>query len=953
MLRHLWPFAGRRRQTIALHKRSRFPLPAFPSRSVAAISRRRLLVVTALLLIASAATLFCLGPLLTPTLFRLWINSAAGPQNVEISWSDIDARLFQPIVVRGVKIRSRPANGSLISVDIDRAELDFRLAAILDSSRGRSLRHLSLEGIRGEVRKATAVGLTSAPTRRALPSLKRLIADSFTASFDDFRTARGHTTVELHGASISANELESGRFTARDVVVGTPWFRKSFPNLRGATSWEYDRLTIGALSLSPGLDMDAITFDLAHVANGRLGVESHLDAFGGKLRANISTVGKGWDVAGTATQISLAQASDALQFSNRASGTIVSSKFTFRGDVANLAESTASIWTEIDGFTWRDRTADTIMLGASLYRREIQIDQIYVKQRENQLTLSGESALPRKRREWPDFRGDLSASINDLGDFARLFGAKPAEFSGAIEINGSVSEQEHKFGGELVASGNSLTLFGAPVDALNGRFTLRESELLIEQCELRHDRDFAMANGSLDLRSGHRFTGRFAASIIDLAPYENFLAWTGDFLEPEGSISLEGQADAVPPTGAGTFHVRAHSLRPKAAPSLLPFDAELAGTYTADKVFFRTFSLRNEHAAFNTFATVAADYVQLQALRFDVNGKAVLEGECYLPFTLSIPPENGRWFTGIVPDSAYDVDLRLTSIDLGEIAAAMSPRRDFAGKLEARLRIFGTTEIPEANFTLRARDVALGERARLSADIDGTAADGVFELKANFAPTGSGAFQLECSLPFEYQGNAPEYRVRRDVEFNASVNAPALPFAKLPGYLQRHLAEDGILRGKIFASGFWPHPELRGTADFADVRSGKRTISARVSFDGSRAKIDGGKFTDNAATLAFAGKADITDATAAIVKLRTPSPFIVDRRALLAECIRKVQLSSENPPDTDSARANQAEFRGPIFGPNWTLGLTESGSADVAEISEPFCLNDSDAGEILTLNVRE
>ena len=116
------------------------------------------------------------------------------------------------------------------------------------------------------------------------------------------------------------------------------------------------------------------------------------------------------------------------------------------------------------------------MIGASLYNRQVQVEQLFVKQRNNQFTLSGESALPQKWSDWlnPDFHGDISASIKDLGDFARLFGARPSDFAGKIDIAGNVNARERKLGGQLSASGNSLILFRAPCESLSVKLSLKE-----------------------------------------------------------------------------------------------------------------------------------------------------------------------------------------------------------------------------------------------------------------------------------------------------------------------------------------------------------------------------------------------------------------------------------------------------------------------------------------------
>ncbi|MDQ6809248.1 MAG: hypothetical protein M3Z64_07470, partial [Verrucomicrobiota bacterium] len=308
------------------------------------MSAKRLLLVVALALLAGAVVFVCLAPIASPAL-RLWLGWSARQQNVDCTWTSIDAPLFRPVVVRNLKVRSRRGAAVAISLDIDRAELDLHLAAFLNSSGVRALRQLKLEGVRGEVRYPTSAERTA---HLSLRGWRRLIADNFVLSFGNLRISRGDVSLELHDVTISASEIESGHLHAGTAIVNTPWFRKTFAGLRGATSWQYDRLTIGAISLAPGLDLDAITFDFAHLGDDQLRVETSVDAFGGKLRSSISTRPGAWDVAATATQISLAQASDGLGLSSRAAGTIQSSKFTFSGDPQHVADATASIWAEAE-----------------------------------------------------------------------------------------------------------------------------------------------------------------------------------------------------------------------------------------------------------------------------------------------------------------------------------------------------------------------------------------------------------------------------------------------------------------------------------------------------------------------------------------------------------------------------------------------------------------------------
>src|SRR2546430_9813638 len=283
------------------------------------------------------------------------------------------------------------------------------------------------------------------------------------------------TIIVQRNGSRSESEKETRRFSDAEVMIASPLFRQTFSQLRGATNWQDSRLTLGGLTLTRGLDLQSITADLSRLSNQRVGLEFDVDAFGGKIRGNISHQWRAqrsnWKIAGSAADISLAQTSEAVGFTDRVDGLLHACNFTYRGNLTEPASATASLWAELTRLTWRDRTAEAIMLGAALYNRQIQLQQLYIKQKTNQLTLSGEASFPSNSSDWlsPDFRGDISASINHLGDFASLFGADPGAFAGEIAIEGAMNARDRKIGGNITASGTSLRFFKTSVDALNAK----------------------------------------------------------------------------------------------------------------------------------------------------------------------------------------------------------------------------------------------------------------------------------------------------------------------------------------------------------------------------------------------------------------------------------------------------------------------------------------------------
>jgi hypothetical protein len=161
------------------------------------------------------------------------------------------------------------------------------------------------------------------------------------------------------------------------------------------------------------------------------------------------------------------------------------------------------------------------MLGAALYNRKIELQQVYIRQKSNQFTLSGDAALPATSADWlrPDFRGNISASINQLGEFLALFGANSADFAGKISIQGSMNTHARNFGGSLAIEGASLTFFKYDIDSFRADVTLKPSELEIERFDLLRKKDSLSGEGKIDLSPEHKYSGTVDAWTNDLRDY--------------------------------------------------------------------------------------------------------------------------------------------------------------------------------------------------------------------------------------------------------------------------------------------------------------------------------------------------------------------------------------------------------------------------------------------------
>ena len=463
------------------------------------------------------------APLLVSSGLRFWIWWKARQEHLSVKIDKIEAPLLRPVVIRGLRLESAHETGFRIEAQAGRISAGLNLKAIALRAGERAIRNISVEGLRMEIRRRASA--EPSLSENGWGTLQKLLPGSFDCRQLNVRIETGGAVALLRNASLSGNEIEAGRFAADQALVMSPWFRQSFSQLRGATKWEENRLTLAGLSLAPGLDLPSLTGDLSHLAEQNVGLNLDVEVFGGKLRAEIShewrVNAKTWNVVGSAGDISLAQTAEALGFAQSISGMLHACNFTFRGDLLDPARATGWLWTELTAPAWHERAADTVMLGVTLADREVHLQQLYVKQEANELTLSGDASLPTTWSDWPNarLRGDVSAAIVDLREFAGLFGANRDQFAGALTVEGTIHARDRDIRGHFSATGSALTLFQKPVDLLNATAKLDGTHLVIERFELIAVDDFLRARGKIDIWHPQDSHGTIDLSLRDLSNY--------------------------------------------------------------------------------------------------------------------------------------------------------------------------------------------------------------------------------------------------------------------------------------------------------------------------------------------------------------------------------------------------------------------------------------------------
>ncbi len=890
--------------------------------------KKRLVILgSVLLLVALVAVLF--APITLSTGFRVWSWWEGRKQGLHVELGKIDAPFLRPIVIHHLRITDAQNAPFRIEIDADRAVLGLNMARILIGVRGRAIRSLSVEKL--SVRVSSNSQSKSGKLDLAWPMLERLLPENFNFANLNLRLEDGSTVILLRNASLSGSEVESGRFSADEFTVASLLFHQTFSHLRGATKWQEASLTLAGITLSRGLDLQWMTMDLSRLGKRQADLQFDLDTFGGKLRASFSNEWQHgqsiWDFVASANDISLAQTSKALGFNDQLGGSLHAGKFTFHGDPRDLSHATASVWTEVTDLSWENRSAELIMLGAALYNRQIQLQQLYVKQRQNELTLSGEGSLHAKPTDWwnPDFRANVSGSIDDLGSFARLFGAQPGDFAGAVAIEGTVNAGNRKIGGRLTVSGSSLSIFRTKIDSCAAKLNLKASELEIEQLELKRKEDSLHAQGTVDVSNEHNYSGTANAAIKNIADYAKMIPASWSFLHAgllHGEWSGKGNAGAH----SGTLHVGGRGIRATIGSDLLPFDVELSADYSPGKVFFQQLHFSNQHASLNGFLTVAANYLQGQAVAFDLNAKPKLRGNFFIPLSISKVLHGSHLLDAVDPEQNADVDLAVEPTDLTELSQAITGRTSLSGNLTARLSIFGGLDALQGWSEMRLRDFTISDEAPWSADAHTRFASG--KLSANADLTFRDCDPI--SLGFTSQLLLGKERGRAALEpISAQLDFPAVFLARVPRYLIHDWMRGGILSGKMLFTETLRHPKISGDLQLIDGKLGATPlhasgVSSLIRFHGETASLDFARLITREADLFVRGTIDFHDSDDVSIKLTGIEPIIDAMPAQSANCVNGFQLLPVSVDETTFPKIDRIELHGNAFHPDWFLMLTES-----------------------------
>ena len=601
-----------------------------------------------------------------PHVVRGLVKAEAWRRGVNVSIGAVEGTVFEPIVLRDTVWTYTSPAGAVTRMEIRRARGWFSWSNIFPEpaagwirsvaakagaeptgGNGACWQRLELDGVSAKMEVPTAMPAES------LPSASAWLRSQVTGGnvrrplyFDlrdaDFIIQRGAEFVRVERLKFIASSVEPGNLTAGQLIIKTPWFEKTFREVRGRTAIDGDNVTAASITLAPELKVRTFTLSFADLSKGRLSLKTTLDAFGGTLEAEAGSVPAGRDLSvsanGRFSAINFGTLSTFLGISEAAGGIIREGSFVFHGSPRDIARGDTRLRLEADRIQWESRQWDALTLGLSIVDQRLGVPECKLKQGANELSLSGTLAMPQAGAKWWELPFDLkvNASIRNLTELSALLLPEFTYTAGELSLRGTVSGSGAKPGasasydGQIIVNGTGLKYRTAPLEQLTGALVFKGREIQIFNVQFENDDDYLRANGVVSLDGGG-FDGRVRLSVGDLKAYGALLGPPVFPAPIAGSASLSWSGKWAGDQRKGDFTAKVGRFHLLGTNATHPLDAELAGTIEKEQIVFDRFKLNQNGTSLTASVGVGPSLVNLSGIRLQKNGETWLEGDALLP----------------------------------------------------------------------------------------------------------------------------------------------------------------------------------------------------------------------------------------------------------------------------------------------------------------------------------
>ncbi len=640
--------------------------------------RKRPLLKSVVVVGLLGATLFI------PPVFRsaVWVllEEEAFRQGGYLEIGSIEGALWEPVVVRKIRWNTARALGGDLHVEAEQVQAVFNWNSLLPrSASGRFFESLAVKGLKmrwvpqtqavTSQRPFYASWTLGEPMRFPRPAKIELGIAQWVAE-------SGEVALKLEDTDLELSELAPGGVKAGRVTMKVRGWERNFRDVSGRTAIQGSAVQFGELQLMDGVKVERLVVDLGAVESGKVDLkELFALAFGGEVRIHgqLSPASNEvpLEISGTFSRIGVAPLAAFLGVTEAAGGTLENGDFGFRGSPVASERGTATLRLEAKNFQWESRQWDSLVVGAKLIDRRVQVPEFSLRQGHNQLVLNGDMQFPGAGESWwkSDFGMNVTARIDNLTELSALLLPEFKYTAGALTVDGAVRSQGGLLGGALIVTGSKLKWRNAPIEELNAAVKLDGNDIRILNAELVNRADLIRAKGVVHIGDAWWYQGEFRTAVGNLGNYADLLQPP---LAPEpyaGELYVEWNGQGTTGAHEGRMSGRFEGLHPVKPRGNWPrpLHGDFLGKYGKGAIELESFTVGDDRVSLQSRLVVGKTGGRLEGLQFKQGSRVTAEGDFSIPESVWKAWPTLDWFKLLKADLPLEMRLRLDHLDLVEL----------------------------------------------------------------------------------------------------------------------------------------------------------------------------------------------------------------------------------------------------------------------------------------------
>ena len=619
---------------------------------------------------------------------------SAAKSGLRLNIGKVSGSLFEPVIFLNTTLSTASFADSEIHLAIARSEVNFSFKNLFFHRAAGCVSQLSIDGMDGEI-VLPGDTLETVASGKTRPIPKWLLPASIQAKRMNLALHEKNHLVFFQNMECNASDVHAGSISIEKIHIAEPWLTKTFSDVRGTMALQNSSISVADMVLQKGMRLENASADLGALTRRRLKMTFTLLAFNGKIQGDLDGFTRekhhlNFQTNGSFSQISIPDLARFLGSRETTGGIIEDGHFSFYGSPSDLKQSKSSIRLSARDFLWGQRQWNSLVLGATLVDRDLQILNLELQQAHNTLNLTGKIAIPDSRANWlkTDFNFNLDAKLDNVTELSQLFGPDLAHTAGKALIHGSIRGEALSFTGDLSVSGSNLAYKTVPVDTLNASVRLKGDELQIDSFEITHQHDFVRGKGGATLLHDKKYWGEINASIGELS-------WYSALLQPpilprpySGGIVLQWSGDGTAKTHSGAFNAHLKNVRPAEKSPASPLNADLEGSYSPENIYFKKCLLSNSTASLTAVLAANPNSLSVTALQFKHGNELCLEGSALLPFNLWRAWQ--QWDDSCWTAGECKLELTAKKLDLHETEGLTGLKLPMNGVVDGKLSTSGS-----------------------------------------------------------------------------------------------------------------------------------------------------------------------------------------------------------------------------------------------------------------------